>query len=76
MRPDDWYLTEDVDEFLARAGDFLRSRPALHTTALTTFEKLRTGGAVADAGETPSSVGWSDRARSAPSSTASPGETS
>ncbi|WP_371660737.1 GNAT family N-acetyltransferase [Streptomyces sp. NBC_00280] len=53
MRPDDWYLTEDVDEFLARAGDFLRSRPALHTTALTTFEKLRTGGAVADAGEPP-----------------------
>jgi predicted GNAT family acetyltransferase len=41
MRSDDWYLTEDLDEFLAHAGEFLRSRPALHTTALTTFEKLR-----------------------------------
>lgn len=38
----DWHLTEDVDDFLARAGDFLRSRPALHTTPLTTIEKLRT----------------------------------
>jgi hypothetical protein len=28
MRPDDWHLTEDVDDFLARAGGFLRSRPA------------------------------------------------
>jgi predicted GNAT family acetyltransferase len=53
MRPDDWYLTEDVDEFLAGAGDFLRSRPALHTTALTTFEKLRTGGADANPAEGP-----------------------
>ncbi|GGR60671.1 MULTISPECIES: GNAT family N-acetyltransferase [Streptomyces] len=35
MRPDDWHLTEDVDAFLARAGDFLRSRPDLHTMALT-----------------------------------------
>ncbi|MFI1364927.1 GNAT family N-acetyltransferase [Streptomyces griseochromogenes] len=42
MRPDDWHLTEDVDEFLARAGDFLRSRPALHNTPLTVIEKMRT----------------------------------
>ncbi|MCX4763346.1 GNAT family N-acetyltransferase [Streptomyces sp. NBC_01275] len=42
MRPDDWHLTEDVDDFLARAGEFLRSRPALHNTPLTTVEKLRT----------------------------------
>ncbi|MGW0882295.1 GNAT family N-acetyltransferase [Streptomyces sp. NPDC002671] len=42
MRPDDWHLTEDVDDFLARAEDFLRSRPALHTTPLTLTEKLRT----------------------------------
>ncbi|WP_329274970.1 GNAT family N-acetyltransferase [Streptomyces sp. NBC_01451] len=53
MRPDDWHFTEDIDEFLDRAGDFLRSRPALHTTALTTFEKLRTGGAGANDAETP-----------------------
>ena len=38
------HLTGDVDEFLARAGDFLRSRPALHTMLLTTVEKLRTCG--------------------------------
>ncbi|WP_329572334.1 GNAT family N-acetyltransferase [Streptomyces sp. NBC_01361] len=41
MRPYDWHLTEDIDDFLARAGDFLRSRPALHTTPLTSTEKLR-----------------------------------
>ncbi|MFH8492021.1 GNAT family N-acetyltransferase [Streptomyces longisporoflavus] len=42
MRPDDWHLTEDVDDFLARSGGFLRSRPALHTMPLTVTEKLRT----------------------------------
>ncbi|MFD6193220.1 GNAT family N-acetyltransferase [Streptomyces sp. NPDC060275] len=41
MLPDDWYLTQDVDDFLARAGGFLSSRPALHNTALTDIEKLR-----------------------------------
>ncbi|MFF1651628.1 GNAT family N-acetyltransferase [Streptomyces sp. NPDC058240] len=38
-------LSEDVDDFLARAGDFLRSRPALHNTPLTDIEKLRARGA-------------------------------
>ena len=38
MRPDDWHLTEDVHEFLSRAGEFLRSRPALHTMQLTVTE--------------------------------------
>ena len=47
MRPDDWHLTEDIDDFLARAGDFLRSRPALHTTPLTVIEKLRILGTAA-----------------------------
>ncbi|MGI5227385.1 GNAT family N-acetyltransferase [Actinoallomurus sp. CA-142502] len=42
MRPDDWHLTEDVEDFLAQAGDFLRSRPALHNTLLTDIERLRT----------------------------------
>ncbi|GGV19931.1 N-acetyltransferase [Streptomyces filipinensis] len=42
MRPHDWHLTQDVDDFLARAGTFLRSRPALHTMPLTVTEKLRT----------------------------------
>ncbi|MEU4985501.1 GNAT family N-acetyltransferase [Streptomyces sp. NPDC021969] len=45
MLPDDWYLTHDVDDFLARAGGFLSSRPALHNTALTDIEKLRIRGA-------------------------------
>lgn len=41
MHPDDWHLTHDIDDFLERVGDFLRSRPALHTTPLTDLEKLR-----------------------------------
>ncbi|MFD4524809.1 GNAT family N-acetyltransferase [Streptomyces sp. NPDC058470] len=53
MRSDGWYLSDDVDDFLARAGDFLRSSPALHTTPLTTIEKLRTRGADESAGEAP-----------------------
>ncbi|MGK3200096.1 GNAT family N-acetyltransferase [Amycolatopsis sp. MEPSY49] len=36
-----WHLTEDIDDFLARADDFLRSKPALHTSPLTRLEKLR-----------------------------------
>jgi len=47
MRPDDWYLTEDVDDFLARAGDFLRSRPGLHVMQLTWAERVRKRGAEA-----------------------------
>lgn len=45
MRPDDWHLTEDVDEFLARAGDFLRSRPGPHVMQLTWAERVRKRGA-------------------------------
>src|SRR5690349_21402434 len=44
MRPDDWHLIDDLPEFLARAGEFLRSRPALHTVPLTVTEGLRTHG--------------------------------
>ncbi|MFG1664194.1 GNAT family N-acetyltransferase [Streptomyces sp. Y7] len=51
MRPDDWQLTHDIDHFLARAGDFLRSRPALHNTPLTDIEKLRKRGPEAHAGD-------------------------
>ena len=51
MLPDDWQLTEDVDDFLAQAGDFLCSRPALHNMALTDIEKLRTRGADAHGAE-------------------------
>ncbi|MEV6115081.1 GNAT family N-acetyltransferase [Streptomyces sp. NPDC052109] len=44
MRPENWHLTEDLDEFLSRAGDFLRSRPALHTVPLTVADALRRRG--------------------------------
>ncbi|MGW2821906.1 GNAT family N-acetyltransferase [Streptomyces sp. NPDC001443] len=44
MRPDGWHLTEDLEEFLTRSGDFLRTRPALHTVALTVTESLRVRG--------------------------------
>jgi len=40
MRPDGWHLTEDIEAFVARAGDFLRSRPALHNTPPTAIENL------------------------------------
>ncbi|MFJ3719014.1 GNAT family N-acetyltransferase [Streptomyces sp. NPDC090057] len=44
MRPDDWQLTDDPDELTARAGGFLRSRPALHTVPLTVLDALRSRG--------------------------------
>ncbi|KUO10992.1 GNAT family N-acetyltransferase [Streptomyces sp. DSM 15324] len=44
MRPDDWHLTHDLDAFLRRAGDFLASRPALHTVPLTVLDNLRRRG--------------------------------
>lgn len=36
----DWQLTADLHHFLSRAGDFLRSRPARHTVALTVTDLL------------------------------------
>ncbi|MEV0737706.1 GNAT family N-acetyltransferase [Streptomyces sp. NPDC050549] len=53
MRPEDWHLTHDADEFLARAGEFLRSRPAEHTMALTTIEKIRKRGVSTSGVEAP-----------------------
>ncbi|MGW2960652.1 GNAT family N-acetyltransferase [Streptomyces sp. NPDC001220] len=53
MRSADWHSTEDVDDFLARAGDFLRSRPVLHTSALSVMEKLRTLGRPGVGGRVP-----------------------
>ncbi|MFJ9589271.1 GNAT family N-acetyltransferase [Streptomyces acidicola] len=53
MRPDGWYLTEDVDDFLVRAGDFLRSRPGLHVMPLTWAARLRARGAEAYCTEAP-----------------------
>ncbi|MET7287000.1 GNAT family N-acetyltransferase [Streptomyces sp. NPDC005573] len=51
MRTDDWQLTCETEDFLDRAGDFLRSRPALHTMQLYGVEKLRTSGADAPGAE-------------------------
>ncbi|MET7685593.1 GNAT family N-acetyltransferase [Streptomyces sp. NPDC005423] len=53
MIPDGWHLNQDVDDFLARAGEFLRSRPALHNTPLTDIEKLRIRGAAQHEAEVP-----------------------
>ncbi|MFB7932795.1 GNAT family N-acetyltransferase [Streptomyces sp. NPDC056039] len=44
MSTHDWHLTQDLDDFLSRAGSFLRSQPALHTVPLTVTETLRTRG--------------------------------
>ncbi|MEU0490097.1 GNAT family N-acetyltransferase [Nocardiopsis sp. NPDC006139] len=57
MHPDGWHLTDDIDAFLDRAGGFLRSRPALHTTPLTALEKARAGGA-GPPGADPAELGW------------------
>lgn len=53
MRPDDWYSTQDLTGFLSHAGGFLRSRPDLHTVALTVTETLRTSGLRAYGDESP-----------------------
>ncbi|MFK0152206.1 GNAT family N-acetyltransferase [Streptomyces sp. NPDC090493] len=47
MRSSDWYLTDDVDEFLSRAGEFLRSRPGPHVMQSTWAERVRARGAEA-----------------------------
>ncbi|MEU6915320.1 GNAT family N-acetyltransferase [Streptomyces olindensis] len=39
-----WHFTRSLDDFLTRAGAFLRSRPALHTVPLTVTETLRRHG--------------------------------
>jgi predicted GNAT family acetyltransferase len=39
-----WVLTEDVEEFLAAAGDFLRSQRVRNTVLLTSSETLRVQG--------------------------------
>ncbi|MFF7136853.1 GNAT family N-acetyltransferase [Streptomyces sp. NPDC008196] len=53
MPPTAWHSTDDLDAFLARAGDFLHSRPDLHTVLLTVTEGLRTRGLHAYGDEAP-----------------------
>ncbi|MEV5953507.1 GNAT family N-acetyltransferase [Streptomyces sp. NPDC051987] len=43
----DWYLTDDADDFLDRAGDFLRSRPGPHVMQSTWAERVRARGVAA-----------------------------
>ncbi|CAM5538908.1 GNAT family N-acetyltransferase [Streptomyces canus] len=61
MRPEDWHLTEDIDDFLARAGEFLRSRPVPHVMPLTWTARLRTRGAAAY-GAQAAVFGWLEQA--------------
>ncbi|MGW7351295.1 GNAT family N-acetyltransferase [Streptomyces sp. NPDC054784] len=51
MLREEWHAIGDVAEFHARAGEFLRSRPARHNTVLTDVEKLRARGARQEGGE-------------------------
>ncbi|MGW4881319.1 GNAT family N-acetyltransferase [Streptomyces sp. NPDC004262] len=53
MRSADWCLTDDVEEFLARAGGFLRSRPVVHTSQLSVLERLRVLGRAGVGGRVP-----------------------
>ncbi|MEV5608046.1 GNAT family N-acetyltransferase [Streptomyces sp. NPDC052225] len=57
MHSDGWYLTEDLDGFFERAGDFVRSRPVVHMPQLTALARLRKRGAAWYGGGAPL-FGW------------------
>jgi RimJ/RimL family protein N-acetyltransferase len=52
-----WVLTEDLAEYVAVAGGFLRSRPVRHTIQLSVVETLRARGGSAFGAATPL-FGW------------------
>ncbi|SEF84019.1 Predicted acetyltransferase, GNAT family [Thermomonospora echinospora] len=52
-----WHITEDLDEYLAAAGDFLWADPTLHTVELGVIEALRVHGTDLYGGE-PALFGW------------------
>jgi predicted GNAT family acetyltransferase len=52
-----WVLTEDLAEYVAVAGDFLRSRPVHHTIQLSVVETLRARGGSTFGGAVPL-FGW------------------
>jgi GNAT superfamily N-acetyltransferase len=52
-----WALTEDLAEYIATAGEFLRSRPVQHTIQLTVVESLRARG-LATFGQPAPLFGW------------------
>ncbi|MGP3951587.1 GNAT family N-acetyltransferase [Streptomyces sp. 7N604] len=51
-----WITTDDLEEFLAAAGGFLRARPAQHTVLLTVTASLRASTRVF--GAAPPEYGW------------------
>jgi predicted GNAT family acetyltransferase len=52
-----WTLTGSLDDYVATAGEFLRSRPVHNTIQLTALESLRARGALAF-GDVPPLFGW------------------
>src|SRR6266704_3438877 len=52
-----WTLTDSIDQYLARAGDYLRARPAEHTIELAAAETLLAHGPAAFGSE-PALFGW------------------
>jgi RimJ/RimL family protein N-acetyltransferase len=54
-----WSTTDDLDEFLARAGQFLHAEPVLNTVPLTVLAALRSRGPAAF-GEAAPWYGWWD----------------
>ncbi|MFF1376618.1 GNAT family N-acetyltransferase [Streptomyces sp. NPDC058308] len=51
--PSDWWLTDDLEAFMARAGELLHSEPALHTVLLSVTEMLRLRGLQVYGGRAP-----------------------
>jgi len=54
-----WHITDDADEFLVGAGDFLRARPVQNTVLLTITDTLKQRGRHAFGDGTPV-FGWCD----------------
>ena len=52
-----WTLTDDLDDYVAAAGEFLQSRPVQHTIQLAVIETLRVRGGSAF-GEVAPLFGW------------------
>jgi GNAT superfamily N-acetyltransferase len=55
-----WFTTDDIDEYVAAAGGFLRSRPADNTVPLTVLEVLRSRGSSAFGDRAPRFGWWHD----------------
>src|SRR4051812_32378736 len=51
-----WVITDDLERYLAEAGDFLRADPAENTVPLAAAESMRVQGSAA--GDVPPMLGW------------------